>query len=66
MIEIVESVRKAFGITLVGLDFIKENGKGKPLIIDTNIFPSYGGKIDLKWFCDHIAHHLSLNFNKIK
>ena len=57
MKELVQSIRNAFGITLVGIDFIKENSTGKPLIIDLNIFPSYGGKIEMDWFCNHIANH---------
>ncbi|XP_032687339.1 inositol-tetrakisphosphate 1-kinase-like [Odontomachus brunneus] len=40
---IVKSIKKIFGLTLVGVDVVIENHTGKYAIIDVNVFPGYDG-----------------------
>ncbi|EKE39241.1 hypothetical protein ENUP19_0252G0037 [Entamoeba nuttalli] len=55
MRDLAYKVRCALGVQLCGIDFIKENEQGSPLVVDVNVFPSYGGKVDFDWFVEKVA-----------
>ncbi|BFU24211.1 inositol 1,3,4-trisphosphate 5/6-kinase, putative [Entamoeba histolytica HM-1:IMSS-B] len=51
---------KAFNITLFGFDIIRENGTGKPYIIDINHFPSYNKSFSLQSFTEELLNECGI------